>query len=89
MHLRFVASQGDADQAAPAADTITVTLYKNQVATPLTVTLTSSTTQFSGTNASDTAHSFSVLAGDEVAIGITQTTGTPIIRLTVVSRCTP
>jgi hypothetical protein len=69
-----------------------VTLYKatspqSPVAQTLTVTLTSSTTQFTGTTVSDTAHSFSVVAGDEVAMGITQSTGVPVVRVTVTARC--
>jgi len=71
------------------ADTITVTLYKNGVAQPVTtqVAVASGTTVGTLTSNSDTAHSFSVAAGDRVALGITQTDASQTIRMTVTSRC--
>jgi hypothetical protein len=75
----------------PLADTIVVTLYKDSGGGPaaqtLTATVTSSTTQYTATTSSDTTHSFSVSAGNFVAIGITQSTTVPTVRLTVTTRC--
>jgi hypothetical protein len=71
------------------ADTLTVTLYKNQVATQLTVTVTSSTTLFTSVNGSDTnpLHAVSVGPNDEVALGVVGTDGDDVVRMTVTTRC--
>jgi Collagen triple helix repeat (20 copies) len=67
-------------------DSLTLTLMKNGVATSLTTSVTVSTSGTTVTN-SDTAHSFTVAAGDTVSIQLTHTNGTPVVRLAVSTRC--
>jgi hypothetical protein len=71
------------------ADTITVTLYKNNVAQPITTMVNIPALTAVGTlnGSNDTAHSFSVAAGDRIALGITQTDASQTIRMTVTTRC--
>lgn len=71
-----------------AADAITLTLIKNGIATSLATTINVSTINITVTG-SDTnaAHSFSVAAGDTVAIKLTQTSGTPTVRLATTVHC--
>ena len=69
-----------------AADTLTLTLVKNGVAQALTTSVAVSTLNATVTS-SDTAHSFTVAAGDSVAIQLTQTNGSPTVRLSVSTRC--
>jgi hypothetical protein len=66
--------------SAPAANTVTVTLYKNGIATAMTATITVSTTGTTVT-ASDLAHTVSVAAGDYISIGMIQTNGGPPTQL--------
>jgi hypothetical protein len=72
--------------ASAGADTLTVTVFKNGVATALTTAVAVSTLNTPVTS-SDTAHSFSVAAGDTVALQVTQTSTTPVVRMNVSTRC--
>jgi hypothetical protein len=73
--------------AAPAADTITYTLYKNGAATAATVSVTSSTTQNTLTSGNATGFSVPVVAGDSIALGITQSNAAPVVQNLVSTRC--
>jgi hypothetical protein len=57
------------------ANTLTYKLYKNEVATAITVDLSAPTTLNATNTNSATGFSVSVAAGDTVAIGLTQTNG--------------
>ena len=73
--------------ANAASDNISLTLLKNGVPT----TLTTGTFNVSLLNttvlASDTVDSFAVAAGDTVSIQLTQTTGTPVVRIATTVHC--
>ena len=74
--------------ANAASDTITITMIKNGSATALTATLTVGSLNATVTSSDTVAgHAFSVAANDQVAIQITQTTGTPTVRLSVSTYC--
>ncbi|MBK8817299.1 MAG: collagen-like protein [Methylococcaceae bacterium] len=62
----------------PAANTLIYTLYKNGTSQPMTTSLTVNATITSATNA-DTSHTVSVVTGDVVTVGITQTNETPLV----------
>src|SRR4029077_8117219 len=69
------------------ANTLTYTLYKNNAATGLTVNLAGPTTLNQNAQANATG-SVTVVAGDELAIGVTQTNGAGSQVLSLVSvRC--
>ncbi len=72
---------------SPAADTLIYVLYVNGNSTPLQVSLTTSTTTDTATKGSMTGGSVSVAAGDGVAIGVSQSNGSPVIRSAVSVRC--
>jgi len=74
--------------ANAASDTLTVTLVKNGSATALSTSITVSTLNTT-VSSSDTTigHSFAVVAGDSIAIEVTQTSGTPTVRLSITSHC--
>jgi hypothetical protein len=83
-------------QAAPAAAvTLDIYLYKqvsggSPVQQSVHVQVTTGTTQYVAVRGSDTAHLFSLSAGDEVAYGVSlSTTASPIpnVRFQVTSRC--
>jgi hypothetical protein len=72
----------------PGSDTITITMIKNGSATALTTTLTVTTLNATVTNTDTVAgHAFAVVAGDQVAIQITQSISTPTVRLSVSTYC--
>jgi hypothetical protein len=73
--------------AVPTADTLDVTLYKNGSPTALTVSVTSSTTQFTTTSNSNLGTTVAVLPGDTVALGVRGSDGAPTVRMVVVTRC--
>ena len=68
------------------ADTITITAYKNGVATAMATSISVSVL---GTlaSANTTANPFNIVAGDTVALQITQTDSAPIVQMTVTTRC--
>jgi len=74
--------------ANAASDTLTLTMIKNGSATALTAQVIVTTLNATVTATDTTAgHAFSVVAGDQIAIQITQTTSTPIVRLSVSTYC--
>ena len=74
--------------ASAASDTLTITMIKNGSATALTTQIIVSTLNATVTNSDTTAgHAFSVVAGDQIAIQITQTTSSPTVRLSVSTYC--
>jgi hypothetical protein len=71
-----------------STDSITVTLYKNRVATAMTVNATNPAAgSYLATPVSDTTHTVPVSMGDTVSYGVTQTNNTPIVRIAVGMRC--
>jgi len=74
------------DAITAGANSVTVTLYKNGVATAMTASASVSTAPATVT-ASDTLHTVSVAAGDSLSIGYTQTNNVPICRIGVATRC--
>jgi len=74
--------------ASAASDTITITMIKNGSATALTAQIIVTTLNATVT-ASDTVagHAFSVVANDQIAIQITQSTSAPVVRLSVSTYC--
>ena len=73
--------------AAPPADGITVTLYKNGSVTSFGTTINSSTTQNAVTTANTIVNPVAVVAGDTVALGVTHTSGTPVVQVQVSTLC--
>jgi hypothetical protein len=71
---------------AVGADTVTVTLFKNHLATAMTV---SATNPAAGTfqTASDTVNTVVVAVGDMISIGYTQSNNAPAVRMGVGTRC--
>jgi hypothetical protein len=71
-----------------ATNTLNVTLYKNGLPTSMTVSL-ANPGQGLITTATDNifAHQFSVVVGDFVSIGYTQTSSTSAVRIGVATRC--
>jgi hypothetical protein len=81
-------------QAVPASSvTLTITLFKSPAgggsptAQSVTVTVTTGTSQFVAIRGQDTAHSFAVVAGDEVAYGVSINTAGTNVRFQVTTRC--
>ena len=74
------------DGITSGANTVTVTLYKNGVATAMTASATIAT---AGATAivNDTTHTVSVVAGDSLSIGYVQSNNTPVCRIGVSTRC--
>jgi hypothetical protein len=69
-----------------ASDTLTYTVYKNNVAQSLTKSVTVLSLNVPVADF-DTSHSFSVAAGDKLAIGVTQSSATPNVRTNLTIRC--
>jgi hypothetical protein len=67
--------------ASAASDTLTFTLLKNGAAMSVTTGAFTVSTLNTTVFASDTAHSFTVAAGDTVSIQLAQTNGGPVVRL--------
>jgi hypothetical protein len=69
-------------------NTISVTLYKNGLPTPMTVSLSNPGADLIATATDNiVAHQFSVAVGDFVSIGYTQTSSTSVARIGVGTRC--
>jgi hypothetical protein len=82
LHLKLFGISG-----TTGADTITVTLFKNRVATAMTVTATNPAAGTFGTLVSDTVNTVSVAVGDTLSLGYTQTDNVPFVRISVGTRC--
>lgn len=68
-----------------AADTTTITVYHNLIAT--TMTCSASTTSGSSASCSDTNHTFSVSAGDSISIAFSETNAVPYNNVTAQLVC--
>ena len=68
-----------------ASNTVTVTLFRNRVATNMTCTAISSTG--SVVTCTDTTHPVAVAVGDTMSLGYNQTNNVPIVRIGVGTRC--
>ena len=70
----------------PATEAMTVTLFKNHLATSMTATATNPA---AGTfqTASDTVNTVSVAVGDTFSIGYTVSSNTAVFRIGVGTRC--
>jgi hypothetical protein len=64
----------------PAADTTTITVYKNTVATTMTCSVN---TDGNGAGCTDSTHTFSVAQGDSLALGFSETNSNPFNMVTV------
>jgi hypothetical protein len=74
--------------ANPAADTLTLTLIQNGAATSMSTSISVSSINATSINSDVLAgHSFDVVAGDQIAIQVTQTNGGPTVRLSVSTHC--
>jgi hypothetical protein len=67
-----------------AADTSTVTVYQNSIATAMTCSVA---TNGNGAGCADTTDTFSVAAGDTLSLQYTETSNTPLIMLTATLVC--
>jgi hypothetical protein len=73
---------------AAGANTVGVTLYKNGIATPMTVSLNSPGAESLSTATDNAAaHQFSVAVGDFISIGYTQSNSNTVVRIGVAARC--
>jgi Collagen triple helix repeat (20 copies) len=70
--------------SAPASDTTTITIYKNQLATAMTC---SGTTNNNSSGCRDTTHVFSVAAGDSISIAFVETSTIAFNKVTVSLVC--
>lgn len=64
-------------------DVITVTLFKNGVATAMTASITVNSAGPITSTATDIAHPITLTGGDTYAIGISHTNGTPFVRVSI------
>jgi hypothetical protein len=69
------------------ADTITVNLVKNGSDTSLSCTVTAVTGSQVSCSDTNAAHAVAVVAGDNVALKYVQSSGAPIVRIGVGTRC--
>jgi len=65
---------------SPAPDTTTIKVYKNAIATTMTCSVD---TDGNGGGCTDATHTFSVLQGDSLALGFTETNSNPFNMVTV------
>jgi hypothetical protein len=63
-----------------ATDTTTIKVYKNAVATTMTCSVT---TDGNGLGCTDSTHTFTVVQGDTLALGFTETNSNPFNMVTV------
>jgi Collagen triple helix repeat (20 copies) len=70
--------------SSSAADTTTITIYKNQAATSMTC---SATTNGSSNSCKDISHTFSVVGGDSISIAFVETNATPFNKVTIELVC--
>jgi hypothetical protein len=63
----------------PAADTTTITVYENTVATTMTCSVN---TDGNGVGCTDSAHTFTVAQGDTLALGFSETNSNPFNMVT-------
>src|SRR5262249_14831642 len=82
LHMRLYGVSGTA-----GTDTITVTVYKNRVATTMTVTATNPAAGAFQTLASDTVNTVPFVIGDTFSLGVTQTNAPPAVRVALGLRC--
>jgi hypothetical protein len=82
LYLRLFGDSGTA-----GSDTITVTLFKNHLATIMTASATNPAAGTYQTLASDTIHTIPAAVGDTFSIGYVQTNATPAVRIAVGTRC--
>ena len=73
--------------ASAASDNISLTLLVNGVSTGLTTGTFNVSTLNTAVVVSDTSHTFLVTPTDRVSIQLTQTTGTPVIRIATTVHC--
>jgi hypothetical protein len=66
--------------SSPGSDTTTITVYKNASATTMTCSVG---TDGNGAGCTDSTHSFSVVQGDSLALGFTETNSNPFNMVTV------
>jgi hypothetical protein len=69
---------------APGADTVTIAVFKNSVATTMQCSVT---TNNNGSSCSDTTHTFTVEGGDTLAISFSETNIDPFVKLTTALIC--
>lgn len=67
-----------------AADTTTITIYKNQVATSMTCSVT---TNGNSSSCQDKSHTFSVAGGDSISVAFVETNANPFNKVTVELVC--
>jgi hypothetical protein len=65
---------------SPAADTTTIKVYKNTVATTMTCSVN---TDGNGEGCTDSTHTFTVVQGDTLALGFVETNSNPFNMVTV------
>jgi hypothetical protein len=63
-----------------AADTTTITVYKNTVATTMTCSVS---TDGNAAGCTDSTHTFAVVQGDSLALGFVETNSNPFNMVTV------
>jgi hypothetical protein len=73
--------------ASAVSDDISLTLLVNGASSGLTTGSFNVSTLNTTVLASDTTHTFAVAAGDRVSIQLTQSTGTPVIRIATTVHC--
>jgi hypothetical protein len=73
--------------SASAADTTTITIYKNQAATSMTCSVATSGSNSSSGSCRDISHTFSVAGGDSISIAFVETNATPFNKVTVELVC--
>jgi hypothetical protein len=66
------------------ADTSTVVVYKNAVATSMSCSVTTNGT---GSSCSDTTHTFAVAGGDTLSLAYSETNIVPFVKLTSMLIC--
>jgi hypothetical protein len=69
---------------AATPDTTTITVYKNQVVTPMTCSVS---TNGNGSSCRDTTHTFAVSGGDTISIAFSETNLNPFNMVTVQLVC--
>jgi Collagen triple helix repeat (20 copies) len=69
---------------AAAADTTTITVYKNQGITPMTCSVS---TNGNGSSCRDTTHTFAVVGGDSISVAFSETNINPYNMVTVELVC--
>jgi hypothetical protein len=82
-----ISATADPISASPAADTIAYTLWQANAATSLSVSVTTSATQFTPVTNTTTGGTVTANPGDTFTLGFSQTNGSANIKSTVTVRC--